>query len=143
MATSTPWASRMLATFALMFTAVASAAEAQKPPPLAVEPFNADEAKAHQEVWAEQIDQPVEVTNSIGMELRLIPPGEFMMGSPETEQGRRDSEGPRHRVQITNPFYLGSYEVTQAEYEHVMDRNPSRFRRICTLGNQRARSSNV
>ncbi len=120
----------MLATLALMFTAVASAAEAQKPPPLAVEPFNADEAKAHQEVWAEQIDQPVEVTNSIGMELRLIPPGEFMMGSPETEQGRRDSEGPRHRVQITNPFYLGSYEVTQAEYEHVMDRNPSRFRRI-------------
>ncbi len=130
MVTSTTWANRMLATFALMFTAVVATAEDQKPPPLAVVPFNADEATAHQEAWAKQIDQPVEVTNSIGMELRLIPPGEFLMGSPESEKGHRDLEGPQHRVQITNPFYLGSYEITQAEYEHVMDRNPSRFRRI-------------
>ena len=34
---------------------------------------------------------------------------------------------PRHRVKITKPFYLGMYQVTQAEYEKVMGANPSAF----------------
>jgi formylglycine-generating enzyme required for sulfatase activity len=68
-----------------------------------------------------------EITNSIGMKLVLIPAGEFQMGSPESEQGRDDDEGPVHRVRITKPFYLGQYEVTQAEYERVMGSNPSHF----------------
>ena len=55
------------------------------------------------------------------MKLVLIPPGEFQMGSPE-----EDNEYP-HRVRITKPFYLGVYEVTQAEYERVMGTNPSAF----------------
>lgn len=66
------------------------------------------------------------VTNSIGMKLTLIPAGEFLMGSPESEEGHyRDST--RHRVRITHPFYLGVYEVTQGEYEQVMGKgtNPS------------------
>ena len=71
---------------------------------------------------------PLEViTNSIGMKLALIPAGEFLMGSPETEEGRRDDEGPQHIVRITQPFYLGVYPVTQAEYERVMGTNPSYF----------------
>jgi formylglycine-generating enzyme required for sulfatase activity len=84
-----------------------------------------------------------EVKNSIGMELKLIPAGEFMMGSDKDEQdavvasvpeslrkavrGWVKAEGPQHRVRITKPFYMGVYTVTQAEYEKVMGENPSYF----------------
>ncbi len=98
-------------------------------PPLAVAPFNSQEAHAHQQAWAAHLGEPVAFTNSIGMSFRLIPPGEFMMGSPKSEEGRFYSEGPQHRVRITRPFYLGLYEVTQAEYERVMETNPSVFAR--------------
>ena len=94
-------------------------------PPLAVAPFDAAAAKRHQEAWAEYLGVPVEVTNSIGMKLLLIPPGEFLMGSPESEEWRRVAEGPQHRVRITKPFYLGVFEVTQSQWESVMGSNPS------------------
>ena len=96
-------------------------------PPLAIAPFDAEEARAHQQAWAEHLGLEVEVENSVGMQLRLIPPGEFMMGSPESEEGRWDVEGPQHRVQITRPFYLGVYPVTQSQWESVMGTNPSWF----------------
>ena len=60
------------------------------------------------------------------MQLTLIPPGEFTMGSPTTEAERQDFETP-HRVTLTRPFYLGTYEVTQAEYQTIMGENPSWF----------------
>jgi len=56
-----------------------------------------------------------------------IPPGRFMMGSPETERGRWDSEGPQMRVTLTKGFWMGKYEVTQGEYLAVMGNNPSWF----------------
>ena len=68
----------------------------------------------------------MEVTNSIGMKLRLIPAGEFTMGSPGTESDRSDNE-TQHRVSITKPFYLGVTEVTQEQYQKVMGTNPSQF----------------
>ncbi len=67
---------------------------------------------------------PKEITNTIGMKLKLIPAGEFLMGSPESEESRNSDE-KQHRVRITKPFYLGVYEVTQSEYEKVMGENPS------------------
>jgi formylglycine-generating enzyme required for sulfatase activity len=67
-----------------------------------------------------------EFRNSIGMTLRLIPAGEFVMGSPETEAGHADEEYA-HRVRITRPFYLGAYEVTQEEFRRVTGGNPSWF----------------
>jgi uncharacterized protein (TIGR02996 family) len=67
------------------------------------------------------------LTNSIGTPLVLIPPGKFLMGSPETEAQRSENEGPQHEVEITRPFYLGAYPVTQEEYEKVMGKNPSWF----------------
>jgi len=71
---------------------------------------------------------PVEITtNSIGMKLRLIPAGEFMMGSPETESDRENNE-TQHRVSITKAFYLGVTEVTQKQYQKVMGTNPSEFK---------------
>jgi formylglycine-generating enzyme required for sulfatase activity len=67
------------------------------------------------------------VTNSIGMKLKLIPKGKFRMGSPRFEANRGANEGPRHQVQISKPFYMGVYEVTQAQYQKVMGTNPSFF----------------
>ncbi|MCY2986865.1 MAG: SUMF1/EgtB/PvdO family nonheme iron enzyme [Planctomycetota bacterium] len=60
------------------------------------------------------------LTNSIGMKLILIPNGEFLMGSPDSDRDSRDDEKPQHLVRITVPFYLGVYEVTQAEYEQIV-----------------------
>lgn len=56
-----------------------------------------------------------------------IGPGSFMMGSPEGEAEREDREGPRHQVTIARGFYLGKYEVTQAQWRAVMGNNPSKF----------------
>ena len=97
-------------------------------PSLAVAPFDAATAKSHQEAWARHLGQPVEVTNSVGMKLVLVPAGEFMMGSPGSEP-ERDSDETQHRVRITKPFYLGVTEVTQEQYERVMGANPSKFSR--------------
>jgi formylglycine-generating enzyme required for sulfatase activity len=99
------------------------------PPPLAVAPYSSQQARGHQEAWSKHLGRPREITNSIGMKLVLIPPGEFMMGSPDSEEGRDSDEGPQHRVRITRPFYFGMYQVTQGQYERVMGTNPSAFSR--------------
>ncbi len=63
-----------------------------------------------------------QLANSIGTTFRLIPAGEFMMGSPEDDKEASDDEKPQHRVRITRPFYVGVYPVTQAEYQALMRR---------------------
>jgi formylglycine-generating enzyme required for sulfatase activity len=75
-------------------------------------------------------NQPADktVTYSIGMEFVLIPAGSFMMGSADDAQGADENEKPAHRVTISKPFYLGKYEVTQAQWEAVMGNNPSNFK---------------
>jgi formylglycine-generating enzyme required for sulfatase activity len=70
--------------------------------------------------------EPV-LINSVGMQLVLIPPGSFLMGSPPDEVDRDSDEGPRHEVVISQPFYLAVFPVTQEEYERVMGTNPSYF----------------
>lgn len=80
---------------------------------------------------------PQEITNSIGMKLRLIPACEFVMGSGKSPQevvrlldlhegdaGYLTDEHPRHRVRITRPFYLGVMEVTQGQWQAVMETHP-------------------
>ena len=66
------------------------------------------------------------VENSIGMKFVLIPKGTFLMGSPPDEVGSSDDER-QHEVTLTRDFYLGVYEVTQAQYKKVMGKNPSYF----------------
>jgi formylglycine-generating enzyme required for sulfatase activity len=63
-------------------------------------------------------------TNQAGIEFVLIPPGSFMMGS--TNGG--DNEKPVHQVTISQAFYMGKYEVTQAQWQAVMGSNPSNFK---------------
>ena len=62
-------------------------------------------------------------TNSLGMEFVLVPAGQFKMGA---ENGEID-ERPVHQVTISKAFYLGKYEVTQAQWQAVMGKNPSLF----------------
>jgi formylglycine-generating enzyme required for sulfatase activity len=63
-----------------------------------------------------------------GIEMLLVPPGTFMMGcSPSDQSGCDSNEFPVHEVSLTQPFYLGRYEVTQAQWTGVMGNNPSQF----------------
>lgn len=70
--------------------------------------------------------------NSIGMTLRLISAGELLMGSPESEEGRVDNEGPQHRVEISTPFYIQTTEVTQAQWTSVMGTEPWKGEKFVT-----------
>jgi formylglycine-generating enzyme required for sulfatase activity len=64
-------------------------------------------------------------TNSIGMEFILIPAGSFMMG--DAFEGH-DNERPVHQVNISRPFYLGKYAVTQEQWGTVTGKNLSEFK---------------
>lgn len=70
---------------------------------------------------------PNTITNSIGMELMLIPKGAFLMGSPIEEVDRFIVEDQYH-VTLTKDYYIGVTEVTQGQYKKVMGKNPSYFR---------------
>ena len=70
--------------------------------------------------------ETVDLGGGVTMEFVLIRPGWFVMGSDE-ETGGGD-EVPRHKVTLTHPFYLGRYEVTQAQWEKVMGANLSEFK---------------
>ena len=109
-------------------------------PPPAIAPFDAEQAQHHQEAWAKYLGVPVEYTNFLCMKFRLIPPGEFMMGSTAEQIEKYlalvtasdwvhtiRSQGPQHRVILTRPFYQAETEVTQSEYKTVMKMNPSQF----------------
>jgi formylglycine-generating enzyme required for sulfatase activity/serine/threonine protein kinase len=66
-------------------------------------------------------NQPKPITNSIEMKLVLIPPGTFLMGSPDTDFNARGDETPPHTVRITRPFYLGVTEVTVGQFRRFID----------------------
>jgi len=63
------------------------------------------------------------ISNWIGMQLVLVQPGTFQMGSND---GASD-EKPIHSVTISRPFYIGKYEVTQKQWRDVMGTNPSKY----------------
>jgi len=63
----------------------------------------------------------VELGGGVKMDLVLIPAGEFMMGD-------QLGLGLIHKVNITKPFYLGKYEVTQEQWKAVMDTDPSYYK---------------
>ena len=72
-------------------------------------------------------EKPGKLKNSIGIEFASIPAGKFLMGSPATEKERSPNE-TQHEVTLTQGFWMGVYEVTQAQYEQVMGKNPSEFK---------------
>ncbi len=116
------------------------------PPKPAIAPFDTAQAKQHQEAWAKYLGVPVGYTNSLGMKLRLIPPGTFTMGSSQEEINRClnvtaanydapdrrwdevsiRSEGPAHEVEITQPFYMGATHVTVGQFRQFVDKQQYR-----------------
>ena len=66
--------------------------------------------------------------NASQIEMLLVPPGTFNMGcSMSNAFGCNSDENPVHAVTLTNPFYIGRYEVTQAQWTAQMGSNPSSF----------------
>ena len=64
---------------------------------------------------------------NVPLELVHIPAGSFQMGSPDTERSRDSDEGPAHPVTINYDFYMGKYEVTQAQWLAVMGSSPEGY----------------
>ena len=73
----------------------------------------------------EKIEKLTTLTTSNGMILRLIPSGKFYMGSHDSDEFMRNNEHPQHRVAITKPTYVGIYQVTQKQFNELMEYNPS------------------
>jgi formylglycine-generating enzyme required for sulfatase activity len=115
-------------------------------PPPAIAPFDAEQAKAHQEAWAKHLGVPVEQEIILGQDkngkevtlaMVLIPPGEFLLGSTAEEQSiflhmakaAQDeraisgipAEGPQRRVRITKPFWLSRHEVTIGQFRRFAE----------------------
>jgi|UPI00036298FE formylglycine-generating enzyme required for sulfatase activity len=86
-------------------------------PPVWAQGWGQDEYGVFAEICVQQVVQ----------RMRWIPPGIFMMGSPDSEAGRYDDEGPQHAVTLTTGYWLFDTPVTQALWQVVMGENPSRF----------------
>jgi len=109
-------------------------------PPVAKAPFDSAQAKAHQVAWAKHLGVERLQPNSLGMQLALIPPGEFLMGSSDedvtlalkiAEETKLDPVGvqriqderPQHLVRITKPFRLGIHEVTIGQFGKFIEQS--------------------
>ena len=66
----------------------------------------------------------IDLGKDVKLEMVLVPAGTFKMGSPANEKARSDDER-QHEVTLTNPYYMGKYEVTQEQWEALMGDNPS------------------
>ena len=69
----------------------------------------------------------VDLGDGVKMEFVRIPAGEFVMGSPEGEGERDAGEGPQHKVKLATAFYMGKYDVTQAQWIKVIGSNQSQL----------------
>lgn len=69
----------------------------------------------------------LDLGNGVSMEFVLIKAGTFTMGGESDKDGRFECvELPKHKVTLTKDYYLGKYEVTQAQYEAITGDNPSK-----------------
>ena len=77
---------------------------------------------------------PRTLTLDLGKGLKIdlvrVPAGSFVMGSPDAETDRDPVEGPQHKVTIGHPFWVGKFEVTQAQWVGVAGPNQSQFQKL-------------
>ena len=83
--------------------------------------LSAEQAQTMQQAWAEHIGFEVVFENSIGMQLRVIPPGTYRISSRRVEE---DQKGP-FGTSLSQAFLIGQFEVTQGEWQALMENNPS------------------
>lgn len=95
----------------------------------AIAPFDKKTATQYQEDWAKYLKVPIQFTNSVGITFRLIPPGDFQMGSERPPRPDKKME-TFHSVRLSEPFYMSVYEVTQDSYSAITRRNPSMFQGV-------------
>jgi formylglycine-generating enzyme required for sulfatase activity len=92
---------------------------------------SAEAVRRAQDAWAKypgrHVEAKVEIADGVTMTFVLVPPGKFHMGSPPDETFRYGNE-TLHEVTLTEPFDMGKYEVTQAQYEALTGNNPSGFK---------------
>jgi formylglycine-generating enzyme required for sulfatase activity len=69
-------------------------------------------------------------STNVSQRMRWIPPGDFMMGSPDGEAGRYEGESPRHRETIAGGFWLFDTPCTQSLWQAVTGDNPSAFKSL-------------
>jgi len=94
-------------------------------------PLSTTNAKRKQKEASIKLGAPIEKTirvNNISFEFILVPAGEYAMGSPEDEAERQGEEEYQHLIWITEPFYLGKYEVTQGQWKAIVGHQPSGFK---------------
>jgi formylglycine-generating enzyme required for sulfatase activity/serine/threonine protein kinase len=104
--------------------------------PEAIRPSSPEEAQKLQASWAKRLGTEPATANSLGMSLRLMPPGQFQMGSSRDEidllpledwffanwqRKRMFHESPKHRVRISRPFWLGAHEVTVGQFRRFIE----------------------
>lgn len=127
----------ILAATSLVATAVAHAKDAAEPKRVEMteHALTTKQAQEAQKAWADHIGMDAVIKNSIGMQLCLIPPGKFLMGSPKGEVDRKSGEKQKV-VTHSEPYFLGRYEVTQGEWERVMGPIPSNRPRSAGAGDR-------
>jgi formylglycine-generating enzyme required for sulfatase activity len=81
---------------------------------------------AYRKAYVPQPESKSFIVPDLDLELIWVEPGKFEMGSPYEEKGRDEDETP-HWVTLTAGYYLGKYEVTQAQWNRVMGDNPSSY----------------
>jgi formylglycine-generating enzyme required for sulfatase activity len=115
-----------MAFIALLVLGVSAIARAEAPAATPVVKVPNAEATTEQEMkpYADII-----VGADVKFEMVPIPGGKFTMGSPESEAGRKENEGPQHEVAI-EPFWMGKYEVRWEEYEEYMIKMNARRRKL-------------
>jgi len=96
-----------------------------QPQPTNTQPSNSSGNKPSEPAGAANTSAspPKSFSSQQGIEMVYIPPGKFVMGSHANEK-----ETPVHDVTISQAFYIGKYEVTQAQWQAVMGNNPSHFK---------------
>jgi len=113
-------------------TVYAKLKKTAKPRPVQTTSYSRPKVKTKKSIYS-QPKSPIKQSTSTpktitdratGMELVKIPSGCFQMGSNEQKV-----EKPIHRVCITEDYYLGKYEVTQGQWQEIMENNPSRFKK--------------
>ena len=86
-----------------------------------------EEAQKRQKQWVEK-GYPLEmIMQETGIVFRLLPPGEFQMGSSSSGLETDEDEKPYHNVSIASPLYMATFPVTQKQWRAIMDKDPARF----------------